>query len=51
MEMIEEKKKSLRILIYPVAFVMLLWLVKIFEISFGDKFRFFWDITRENFPV
>jgi membrane associated rhomboid family serine protease len=34
-KMSEEKKKLFRSLIYPVSFVLLLWLVKIFEISFG----------------
>jgi len=33
--MTEEKKKLFRSLFYPAAFVLLLWLVKIFEISFG----------------
>jgi membrane associated rhomboid family serine protease len=33
--MMEEKKIFLRIMIYPFAFVVILWLVKIFEISFG----------------
>lgn len=35
--MTEEKKKLFQSFIYPVAFVMLLWLVKIFEISFGTN--------------
>jgi len=35
--MIDEKKKLFQSFIYPVAFVMLLWLVKIFEISFGTN--------------
>ncbi len=33
--MIEEKKKPLQYLIYHLAFVLLLWLVKIFEITSG----------------
>jgi membrane associated rhomboid family serine protease len=33
--MTEEKKKLFQSLIYPVAFILLLWLVKVFEISFG----------------
>jgi len=35
--MTDEKKKLFQSFIYPVAFVMLLWLVKIFEISFGTN--------------
>jgi membrane associated rhomboid family serine protease len=30
-----EKKKLFQSLIYPVAFIVLLWVVKVFEISFG----------------
>src|SRR3990172_10172959 len=33
--MTAEKKKLFQSLFYPIAFVILLWLVKIFEISFG----------------
>ncbi|OGU82780.1 MAG: rhombosortase [Ignavibacteria bacterium RBG_16_35_7] len=33
--MTAEKKKLFQSLIYPAAFVVILWLVKIFEISFG----------------
>jgi len=36
--MIEEKKKISQSLFYPVAFVIILWLVKIIEISFGINF-------------
>lgn len=36
--MTEEKKKLFRSLAYPVTFVVFLWLVKVFEISFGISF-------------
>lgn len=35
--MTDDKKKLFQSVIYPIAFVMLLWLVKIFEISFGTN--------------
>jgi len=51
MEMIEEKKKSLRFLIYPVAFVAFLWAVKIFQIFFADNLVFLGIYPRKFFGL
>ena len=45
--MSKEKLKSFQNLIYPAAFVMLLWLVKIIETSFGINFISFGLLPRK----